>query len=246
MQIPTARIPVYLVVIGLLVTCAPTSQADLYEFYNITHNDAGDAAIGEAQLTIDITDLGGDQVQFEFRDAGPEVSSITGVYFDDGDEPILSDLASIVGGPGVAFHEGGSDLPGGYSLSPQFVVTAGLEARPDPPVQPNGVNPDEWLKLVLDLQAGTDLDDVLARLSTVDLRVGIHVQGFDSEGSESFINDPHPRPPRLFPCRARWFSEVWGSPWPPAPCGEGTIWRCHRTPSPVGPWWGRRISSAAG
>ncbi len=196
MHIHAARIPVCLVVIGLLLTCAPTSQADLYEFYNITHNNAGDAAIGEAQLTMDVTGLTGNRVQFEFLNAGPEASSITGVYFDDGDEPILLDLASIDGSPGVAFHEGGSVLPGGYSLSPRFVVTAGLEARADPPVQPNGVNPDEYLRLVLDLQAGSDAADVFDRLGTADLRVGIHVQGFDSGGSESFIDEPHPpRPP---------------------------------------------------
>ena len=192
MQTHSTRISACLVVVGLFIVCAPTSHAALYEFYNITHNDLGDAAIGEAQLTVDVTGLAGHQVQFEFHNAGPEASSITGVYFDDGDEPILSDLASIVGGPGVAFHEGGSVLPGGHSLSPQFVVTAGLQARSDPPVQPNGVNPGEWLRLSLDLQAGTDWGDVLERLNTADLRLGIHVQGFEDEGSESFINK---RPP---------------------------------------------------
>jgi hypothetical protein len=188
----TAKIRACLVVVGLLVTGVPVSHAALYEFYNITNNDAGDAAIGEAQLTVDVTGVGVNQVQFKFRNAGPEASSITGVYFDDGDEPILLDLASIVGGPGVAFHEGGSVLPGGYSLSPRFVVTAGLQARSDAPVQPNGVNPGEWLQLVLDLQTGTDWDDVLDRLNTADLRLGIHVQGFEDGGSESFINK---RPP---------------------------------------------------
>jgi hypothetical protein len=192
MQIHAARISACLVVVGLFTMCVPTSQAALYEFYNITNNEAGNAAIGEAQLTVEVTGFGVNQARFEFRNAGPEASSITGVYFDDGGEPILSNLASIVGGPGVSFSEGGSVLPGGYSLSPKFVVTAGLQARSDPPTQPNGVNPGEWLQLTLDLQAGTDLDDVLDRLNTADLRLGIHVQGFEDGGSESFINK---RPP---------------------------------------------------
>ncbi len=194
MRAHCTAISAYLAAIGLFLVCTPASQAALYvyEFYNITNNDASNAAIGEAQLTVDVTSFGVNQARFRFRNAGPEASSITGVYFDDGDEPILSGLASIVGSPGVSFSEGGSVLPGGYSLSPQFVVTAGLQARSDPPVRPNGVNPGEWLQLTLDLRAGTDLDDVLLRLNTADLRLGIHVQGFEDGGSESFINR---RPP---------------------------------------------------
>ena len=70
------------------------ANAALYSFYNITNNDAGDAAIGEAQLSVDVTDNGGNQVLFTFLNSGPEASSITDVYFDDNSGQLLS-IASI-------------------------------------------------------------------------------------------------------------------------------------------------------
>lgn len=168
------------------------ARADLYGFYNITNNNAGDAAIGEAQLTVDVTDNGSNQVLFEFANAGPEDSSITHVYFDDADPRLLlNTIASTIEGPGVAFTAGEaspSDLPGGKSISPKFVRTAYLKADADAPVQPNGVNPDEWLQFVIGLQPTKTYADVIAALDSGDLRIGIKVQGFESGGSESFVN----------------------------------------------------------
>lgn len=49
---------------------------------------------------------------------------------------------------------------------------------------------------MFDLQSGLDCDDVLAALNLDGadggLRIGIHVQGFASGGSESFVNNPPP------------------------------------------------------
>ncbi|MGH0029483.1 MAG: PEP-CTERM sorting domain-containing protein, partial [Myxococcota bacterium] len=44
------------------------------------------------------------------------------------------------------------------------------------------------------LQGGQTLADVVTDLTTGDLRIGIHVIGFSSGGSESFINTPVPEP----------------------------------------------------
>jgi hypothetical protein len=78
------------IVLGVLI--AAPAYADLYGFYSITNTIAGDAAIGEAQLSVDVTDRGGNQVLFTFLNSGPLPSSITQVYFDDG---VLDDIASI-------------------------------------------------------------------------------------------------------------------------------------------------------
>jgi hypothetical protein len=92
----------------------------------------------------------------------------------------------------VSFSQGASppDLPGGEDCVPDFDVTAGFSADSDPPAQPNGVNPTEWLDITFDLQSGQTFDDVVAQLNSGALRIGIHVQGFANGGSESFINDP--------------------------------------------------------
>ncbi len=164
-------------------------------FFNITGNSAINAGTA-TQYTVEVQDLGGGRVSFTFRNTGPAASSITDVYFDDG---ALLGIASITNGPGVSFSQGASpgNLPGGNSISPPFVTTAGFLADSDPAVQPNGVNPGEFLQILFDLRTGTNFNDVLADLTTGALRIGIHVQGFADGGSESFVNVPLPEPAAL-------------------------------------------------
>jgi hypothetical protein len=91
------------------------------------------------------------------------------VYFDDGS---LLSIAIIINSIGVSFSQFASpgNLPAASNAAPPFVTTAGFSADSDSPVQPNGVNPGE---------SGT-------------LRIGLHVQGYQSGGSESFVNAPEP------------------------------------------------------
>jgi hypothetical protein len=176
-----------------------TTQAIPYGFDCITNTIAGDAAIGEAQLFVDVTEYEYDngQVLFTFANTGPEASSITDVYFDDG---TLLGIASIINVENfVEFSQLATpnNLPGGNNVSPPFEVTAGFSADSDAPVQPMGVNPGESLGIIFDLQEGGTFADVIAELESGELRIGIHVQGFDSGGSESFINHI-PEPATLF------------------------------------------------
>ena len=170
-------------------------------FSCITGNLAGDCAIGEAQLAGDVSDLGGGQVLFTFTNAGPAASSITDVYFDDG---TLLGIAGLIdaddaalgyyGDAGVDFSQGASppDLPGGNTIG--FQTTAGFLADSDPPVSQNGVSVGQSLGVVFSLQAGGTYADVISELATGELRIGIHVQAFQSGGSESFVNVPVPEP----------------------------------------------------
>ena len=180
---------------GVVALCAlwlaaPASAATL-GFGCITNTIAGDCAIGASQTSVDVTDPGGGQVLFTFHNAGPAASSIADVYFDDGS---LLAIAFIINGPGVSFSQGASppDLPGGNNASPPFTVTAGFSADSDAPVQPNGVNPGEALGIRFTLQGGASFLDVLDDLGDGSLRIGIHVQGFATGGSESFVNVPEP------------------------------------------------------
>jgi hypothetical protein len=167
-----------------------------FGFDNITGNSVGNAAIGEAQLSVDVTNPGAGQVLFMFSNTGPAASSIAAVYFDDGPPQSLLGIASIQNGSGVSFSQGASpgNLPGGNNASPAFVTTAGFSADSNPPRQPNGVNPGESLGITFNLQGGQTFDDVLTDLDNGALRIGIHVQGFTDGGSESFVNTPAPVP----------------------------------------------------
>lgn len=180
--------------VGLSAVWSVSASAVSLGFGCITNNLASDCAIGEAQLSVDVTDAGGGQVLFFFTNSGPDPSSIADVYFDDGS---LLGIATIDNSSsGVSFSQGAtpSELPGANNASPPFVTTMDFLADSNPPVQPNGVNPGEYLGIVFDLQGGQTFADVVSELTTGALRVGIHVQGFDSGGSESFVNTPVPVP----------------------------------------------------
>lgn len=176
------------------------AQAAILDFYCITGNSAGDCAIGEAQLAVEVTDygttMGGtNQVLFTFTNSGSAASTISEIYFDDG---TLLGLAALIdrdntGHANVDFSQGANppDLPGGDSISPVFDVTAGFLADADNPAPTWGVSPGQWLGIVFDLQAGGTYADVLDELSDGRLRIGMHVIAFASGGSESFVNNPY-------------------------------------------------------
>jgi hypothetical protein len=185
----------------VLLAVARTATADTLTlgFYGITHNNAANESIGEAQLSVDVSneDVNGKalddwEVAFIFRNVGPQASSITDVYFDDG---TLLGISSILGSGGVAFNRLAKpgELPGAQNLVPAFVTTAGFSADSDKPVQWNGVNPGEWLQIIFDLQSQQTYQDTVDALlhptAKSDLRIGIHVQGFASGSSESFVNE---------------------------------------------------------
>ena len=200
-----ARVLSLLVVTVSTMMLAATTRAEMekktYGFNPITTNSVADGAIGKAQLFVDIKQLANPaQVLFKFYNIAPDGSepepcSITDVYFDDG---ALLGIATINEGPGVAFSQGAApgNLPGGNGITPPFVATDGFTADSDPPTQPKGVNPNEWLEITFDLQGGMTYAHVLAALElgltdpaqAGSLRIGIHVQGFDDGKSESFVN----------------------------------------------------------
>ena len=174
-----------------------------YSFDNITNNSPVSAAIGEAQLSVTVSDEGAGLVRFQFDNIGPEASSITDVYFDDRADPSLfvPVIDTIENQDGVQFAEMArpKNLPGGRNLDPRFKATRGLTADSDSPVQSNGVNPGETLGLLLELANGHIFQDVLSAIDSAALRIGIHVQGFANGESESFVNSGSPTPPPVVP-----------------------------------------------
>lgn len=176
-----------------LVTPA-ISATTTYAFNCLTNSNAANCNAGHAQLFMDVSStLQANQVLFEFRNVGPDASSIADIYFDDG---TLLGIAQVFNMPGVSFSVGASpgNLPGGNTASPTFVTTAGFSADSDAPVSPNGVNPGEKVGILFNLISGQSYTNALNALQLGGgpngLRVGIHVQSFANGGSESFINHP--------------------------------------------------------
>ena len=159
------RLIVSVIVLILSLFCVRAKAGPTYSFTHIEEAGDGateiaDGAIGEAQLYVELSDLGS-QVEFMFTNIGPEASSIIDVYFDDG---TLLGIASISNTLSlVEFSQLASppDLPGGNNVSPPFATTAGFSADSDPPAQPLGVNPGESLGITFDLQSGGIFDDVV-------------------------------------------------------------------------------------
>jgi hypothetical protein len=161
------------------------ANAEVYSFSCITANDAGDCAIGESQLSVELTDAGSGLVDFTFTNNGSNDSTISEIYFDDG---TLLGIASIASPSGVAFSQGATppDLPGGNAVG--FDVTAGFLADADNPAPKKGVNAGggDWVTITIALINGKTFSDTVDAMGT-DLRIGVHVINFDSGGSESFI-----------------------------------------------------------
>jgi len=190
----------------LLLGLTGNVSAVMLGFGCISENAMSECAIGEAQISLDVTDAMNDQVLFKFTNNGPANSFISDIYFDnDNGTNIGSTLASIAElqeGLGVDFVtpiNGMGDLPGGNQPGVDFNTTMELEAQNASGMGANtsGVdNNNEMLGILLNLQMGKSFADVLNELANGDLRVGIHVQGFDNmdPGSASFINTPVPLP----------------------------------------------------
>lgn len=208
-----------LMVFAVVAVCLLTDYLQAgptYGFTSITNNNLADAAAGEAQLSVEINDEGSNDegsnmVSFTFYNAGPEYTgdvetmSITRVFFDDG---TLLGISSIMTSEDVdvshdvSFVEGGKKdkLPAWNELDPPFITSQDFYSNAAAPTYWNGVGAGEWMKITFTLLDGVTYSDTLGALHTGftnptgegDLRIGIHVQGFDSGGSESFIAVPAP------------------------------------------------------
>jgi len=180
------RVPFFAAALLFVLPAVSFGFADpeTYNFTNITNNNATDALIGEDQLSVVLHDEGALLVKFCFNNSGTEASSIADVYWDDNDE-LLKSIQSFSTTGTVAFTEGASpgNVPGGKGILPKFI--ADFSADSDDPVQPNGVNPSEELCVLFNTNDG--FDAIIDAMNSGQLRVGIHVQGYASEGSESFI-----------------------------------------------------------
>ena len=67
MRRTTVKLALFL---GLFCLAAAPLQAETYFFSSVTNNVAGDVIIGEAQLSVEVTNAGGGNVLFTFKNVG--------------------------------------------------------------------------------------------------------------------------------------------------------------------------------
>jgi PEP-CTERM motif-containing protein len=174
----------FLFLLPLLLAASP-SLADTFGFGCVTNNLAGDCAIGQSQLSVDVTNPGSNRIDFTFHNVGSAASSLAQAYWDDG---ALASIFSIMGSSGVSFASPAtpSNLPGGSSVTPPFVATFSVGANNPAPT--NGVNPGESLTVRFNLASGQTFASAIQAIDSGALRIGVHVQSFASGGSEGFVN----------------------------------------------------------
>jgi len=166
----------------------PNYENDLRLNFTLTTTDEGQNQQGK------------NQVGFLFENSSLIGSSITAIYFDDGS--LLNMNENFLEGQGINFSQGATpkSLPAGNTLNPPFDKKPVFSADSDPPVFHNGINPDEWLKLVFVLKDNKSYDDVIAEIAAggsttcENLRIGIHIQGLPNDDSVSAINCTRSQP----------------------------------------------------
>ena len=200
-------------VLVFVVIMSTEARAVMYGFKSIT-NTYGEAEIGEAQLSVDVTNPGGGQVLFTFSNVGSDPSTIHEVYFEDGtllkiydDETTdgFDEVEGIINDyPDVYFLLGASpgNLPSASSASPPFVATQAFSVD-NAPGNSYGVDPGEELGILFDLEGGANFDSVIAAINlgftnpypggNTSLRIGLHVGNIGTlRESESYIMVPTP------------------------------------------------------
>jgi hypothetical protein len=193
----------FVVVVSALLLMPRNASASEFSFDCITGNSATNCGILEHQFTVSVEQNSTDPsiIEFLFKNSGPADSSLTTVYFKD-EIPLLGSPTSIWSGSGVSFVAGDPTCTPGSLPGAMQSFTTSYCAESTSPIQPNGINPGEWLRLTYTLQGTHTFDEVLDGIADTSFGIGIKVQGFAAGGGESGLLttevQPVPEPASLF------------------------------------------------
>jgi len=173
------------------------ARAATFGFYNVTGNDLADAAAGEAQLTVDVTDPGSDQVLFTFHNEGSYNMFINEIYFYDGKLSFDSIINSLGTSYSVVDEPPFTGNPGLAGYKNQTPLSLFLATEADSPgTGGGGIDPGDSLQIFLNIKDPFDFEEILGDIGSSRIVVGIHVQGMgwdtDTDGSEGFVTTPVP------------------------------------------------------
>jgi hypothetical protein len=166
------------------------------------------AGANQLKLLVGVDTEHPDQVTFRFLNVGTAQSSITDVYFDDGQLKTLDLIQDS--GDGVWFKKDANpgNVPDHNGIAPSFDASKDFTADSASPVSKNGVNnfsgdvvslntyAGDWVEIVFQMEEDSTVADVIQALATrpdpddpdnISLRVAVHVQAFENGVSASFV-----------------------------------------------------------
>jgi hypothetical protein len=187
------RLTAGIVLVATMCLQSASGSIDTTLSFHGVANQVSDPSVPySTQFAVVVHDAGGGNVDFTFTNTGTVASSITDVYFADGQW--YQTTASISQTTGVSFSQDATphNLPGGT-----FNTTIDYTADSNVPVEHNGVNnwtgsgTQESLTIQWTLQSGKTYDQLVSALGS-SLHIGIHVQGFDNGQSYSYESPTGP------------------------------------------------------
>jgi PEP-CTERM motif-containing protein len=178
----------------LVLALAPLSMAlaDTIDPINLSFSKIeGNTQADQVNVNLKISQVDSDTLLLEFTNQSPLESVVSEIYFQDKDGVVNKVTLNNNENVGkVIFRDGAhpGNLPGGnpYNFSTAFAV----EARNPSPKY--GINPNETLKVYLDLNDSAAINSLLTGLAQEDFRVGMHVQSIGGDTSASYINTAPP------------------------------------------------------
>jgi len=180
-----SRRGVRVIVLLAFALLASNAALALQSFTCITDNLAADCAIGESQLSAELT---GNVLTITMT--GTDAGVVQQIFIEGAGITGISFVSSVALGT-VAFGTGaaGGNLPGGNQPGVSFTEIWNIAANNPSPR--NGIG---WHNQD---QNSTQAGEFILSGDLTDLRVGVHVIGFESGGSESFVTAPIPEPDAL-------------------------------------------------
>lgn len=172
----------------MLMSIVNVSHATTLSFTNIENNtvDISD------QLSVVVADTT-DGVTFTFFNNVGITSSVTDIYFDEGEADLYSGFEIIGSSAGAIFEPTAitdsaatpGNLPGGNAVSFSADYSADIAGNPE-----NGLDTSSDYVTFLAL-AGADFtsyDDLVTALLSGTARIGLHVQAFADGSSDSYVS----------------------------------------------------------
>lgn len=180
-------------------------------FKNITGNRAADDCAGQSHYFVNVTDVCARRVMFSFINREPGTCSITDIYFNDEDifsvsVHIVTDAEAAENPSNTRFTPVGSHhyVPRPFHDSTTFQVAWGYQNGTDSDASHDGINQDESLGIVFDLQAGVTFADIICALNRGKFNIGLKVEESVHGASSVFINEPDlALSPALYPQEIR-------------------------------------------
>jgi hypothetical protein len=177
--------------LALACFASPAGAVGFETFGCITSNDVGDCSIGEAALSMTIVESGGEAL-LTVTMTGSDPAVVEQVFIESEFVSAIS-FAGSVGAGVVGFSSGvtGGNLPGGNPLD--FTEAVNTSAFSQAPLWGIGAHPQDQVSgqsgTFLLSYSGATFEELVA-----ELRIGVHMIGYASGGSESFVSVPLPLP----------------------------------------------------